>query len=478
MADRHLSGGSDPLRIAYLVYRGNPRCGGQGVYTRYLTRELVDLGHEVEVFSGPPYPELDPRVRFTPVPSLDLYREPDPFRVPRLKEFTSWIDGLEFATMCVAGFPEPLTFSLRARRLLASRKGQFDLVHDNQCFGTGLVQMMRDGWPLLATLHHPITVDRDLELAHAPNFWRRVTLRRWYGFLRMQRRVARRVPRIVTVSSSSKRDIAAQMGIDPERMDVVPVGVDHRVFRPLPGIARVPGRLMTTASADVPLKGLVPLLEAVAKVRAERGDVELVVIGKLKADSRVRKTIDDLALGDAVRFVSGVTDERIVELYAETELAVVPSLYEGFSLPAVEAMACGVPLVATTGGALPEVVGTDGTTGLLVPPGDPGALAAGILRALGDPALREKLGREGRTRVMERFTWRATAEGTVAQYRRLLAGSPPNGAGAKRSAKQHGDGDPLRSSPAAVAAEAALCHGHAAGATNVVHGPGDGRADG
>ena len=409
-----------PLRIAYLMYRGNPHSGGQGVYTRHLTRELVALGHEVTVFAGQPYPVLDPGVDFVAVPSLDLYREPDPFRIPHPREFRDRVDVLEFALMCSAGFPEPLTFSLRARKLLAERKGDFDIVHDNQCLGTGLLGMMQDGWPLIATLHHPITVDRDLELAEAKSWRRRLTLRRWYGFLKMQMKVAAALPRVVTVSESSKRDIVAQMGVPADRMAVVPVGVDHTRFRPLPNTARVPGRIMTTASADVPLKGLVPLLEAVAKTRTERY-AELVVIGKPRKESRVGETIDRLGLRDAVEFVSGVSDERIVELYAEAELAVVPSLYEGFSLPAIEAMACGVPLVATTGGALPEVVGTDGETGLLVPPGDVGALAGAIGRALDDPDLRALLADAGRKRVLERFTWKATAEGTVDEYRKVLA---------------------------------------------------------
>jgi glycosyltransferase involved in cell wall biosynthesis len=410
---------ADSLRIAYLAYRGNPNSGGQGVYTRYLTRELVELGHQVTVFGGPPYPNLDERVPLVKVPSLDLYRSPDPFRVPRLDEFTSAIDALEFAYMCTAGFPEPLTFSLRARKVLAERRADFDLIHDNQCLGQGLLGMLKDGWPLVATLHHPITVDRDLELSHARTPWRRFTFRRWYGFLRMQARVTRQLPRIITVSENSRRDSSAQMGIDINRIAVVPVGVDHTRFKPLPHIKRVPGRLMTTASADVPLKGLVPLLEALAKVRTER-DAELVVVGMPRPQTRVGETISRLGLAHAVRFISGVSDERIVELYASAEVAVVPSLYEGFSLPAVEAMACGVPLVGTTGGAVPEVIGQDGVTGLLVPPGDPSALAAALVRALDDSGLRDRLGAAGRQRVLDKFTWRKTAEGTVEQYRAEL----------------------------------------------------------
>jgi glycosyltransferase involved in cell wall biosynthesis len=409
----------EQLRIAYLAYRGNPHSGGQGVYTRHLTRELLALGHSVTVFGGPPFPELDAGVGWVPVPSLDLYREPDPFRVPWPWEFRTAEDVAEFAIMCTAGFPEPLTFSLRARKLLAGRRADFDLIHDNQCLGEGLLGMLEEGWPLLATLHHPITVDRDLELADATTRRRRATLRRWYGFLGMQSRVSAQLPRIVTVSESSKRDISAQMGVPVDRMDVVHVGVDHLRFRPLEGVQRIRGRLMTTASSDVPLKGLVPLLEALAKLRTER-DAELVVIGKLRSGSKIPATLERLGLQGAVRFVSGVDDEAIVRLYAEASVAVVPSLYEGFSLPAIEAMACGTPLVATTGGALPEVVGTDGITGMLVPPGDPGALAAAIGQLLDDDELRNRVGAAGRARVLKEFTWRATAEGTVGQYRALL----------------------------------------------------------
>jgi glycosyltransferase involved in cell wall biosynthesis len=263
--------------------------------------------------------------------------------------------------------------------------------------------MRRDGWPVVATLHHPITVDRDLDLAHATTPWRRFSLKRWYSFLDMQMRVAREIPRVLTVSESSRRDIVDQLGVPAERLHVVPVGTDPTVFRPMPHIARVPGRLMTTASADVPLKGLSHLLEALAKVRTERDDAHLVVIGRPKPKSRIPPLIERLGIRDHVEFVQGVTTERIVELYAEAEVACVPSLYEGFSLPAVEAMACGVPVVGTTGGAVPEVVGRDGETGLIVPAGDSDALAQALLRALGDPVLRARIGAAGRERVLAKY---------------------------------------------------------------------------
>jgi glycosyltransferase involved in cell wall biosynthesis len=409
-----------PLRIALLVYRGNPHSGGQGVYTRELARELENLGHEVTVFAGQPWPELTEGTAFVPVPSLDLYRQPDPFRVPKPWELTSLVDALEVAIMSTGAFPEPLTFSLRVHRLLKRRRGDFDIVHDNQCLGTGIGRLVDDGWPVLETLHHPITVDRRLDLSHAETFTRKLGLRRWYSFLRMQQRVLKKMPRIVTVSESSLRDICAEMGARPEQMRVVPVGVDLTNFEPMPEIAEVPGRIVCTTSSDMPLKGLVPLLEAIAKLRTERPEVELHVIGGPRKGSAIPRHIDRLGLHGAVIFRKGVTSREITELYASAQVACVPSLYEGFSLPAIEAMACAVPLVATSGGALPEVVGTDGEAGVLVPPGDPEALAAALGRLLDDDDERRRLGEAGRARVLAKFTWRRCAEETVEQYRWVL----------------------------------------------------------
>ena len=407
------------LRIAFLVYRGNPQCGGQGVYTRHLTRELVSLGHSVEVFSGPPWPVLDEGVGFTAVRGLDLYRDPDPFRVPARSEFTSVADLAEFAVMMSGGFGEPLAYSMRIEKILAKRRGEFDIIHDNQCMGPGILKLLREGWPLLETLHHPITVDRSIALDHAESLWKRYTTRRWFGFLRMQVRVVKQLPAVLTVSHNSKVDINAQMKVPLERMTVVPVGVDASVFRPYDDVVKKKGRLMVTSSSDVPMKGLVPLLEAIAKLRTER-DIDLVVIGQPKAKGRVATAIERLGLGDIVTTISGVSDDALARLYGEAEVAIVPSLYEGFSLPAIEAMSCAMPVVATTGGALPEVVGVSGETGLLVEPNNPEALVEAIGRLLDDPALRERLGANARERVMERFTWQVTARGTAACYEAIL----------------------------------------------------------
>ena len=407
-----------PLRIAYLTYRGKPHVGGQGVYTRHLTKALVDLGHHVEVYAGQPYPILDPRIPLHKLPSLDIFNDLYPGRFPAYWEIKSWPDAVEVLQFLKGTFGEPRAFSIRAHRALAARVDDFDLVHDNQCLGYG-IQNIEKLFPTIVTLHHPITKDRKLEMDHAPNFWKRRAIGRWYSFVKMQGKVASSMPRVVVVSENSINDIHEDMKVSMDRMRLVPVGVDPELFTPKPHIARKPGHLITTASADVALKGLSYLLEALAKLRTER-DVHLTIIGKPREGASM-DLIRSLGLLDCISFVSGVSDERIVELYAESELAVVPSLYEGFSLPAIEAMSTGVCLVATTGGALPEVTGRDGETVLSCPAGDADALAAAIRRGLEDEALRSRIGLAGRQRVVERWSWRHCASLTVDQYREVLA---------------------------------------------------------
>jgi len=403
-----------PLRIALLSYRSKPHSGGQGVYVRHLSRELAALGHNVEVFSGQPYPVLDDGPLLRQVPSLDLYRDDDPFRTPRRDEIRGWPDLLETAMMWAGAFPEPLTFSIRALRQLRQRPGEFDVVHDNQGLGYGMLGVPRLGLPLVTSIHHPITVDKRLDLADR-SWLERLNKSRWYGFVRMQGRVARHAGPLITVSESAKRDICEDFRVRPDRVHIVPLGVDTRLFRPRPE-PRVSGRIVTVMSADSPLKGLPTLLRAVAKLITER-DVHLVVVGAPSAATR--KQAAQLSLGDKVTFTSGLPDDDYAGLLASAEVAVIPSLYEGFSLPAVEHMASGTPLIASRAGALPEVTGD---AALLVAPGDPEELAAALRRLHDHAELRETLTELGLRRVGERFAWPAVAAATVGLYRRVING--------------------------------------------------------
>ncbi len=408
------------MRVALVSYRSKPHCGGQGVYVRHLSRELVRLGHEVEVFSGQPYPVLDEGVRLTEVPSLDLYREPDPFRTPRPSEIRDLIDVEEVLTMWTAGFPEPRTFSKRVLRVLEQRAADFDVVHDNQVLGSALLDLEeRVGLPLVTTIHHPISIDRRIDLASAPNRRKRLTLRRWYGFVRMQARVARRMRMVLVPSESSRRDVVREFGVDPARTKVVLLGVEES-FVP-PTAPRIPGRIIAMASADAPVKGIATLLEAFAKLRTERPELELMLVTRPSPGGRTERLLDHLAIRDHVRFVHGISDAELVALMGSAELACVPSLYEGFSLPTAELMATATPLVVSRAGAIPEVVGPDGLCADLVTPGDVGELVTAIGDLLDDPERRARYGAAGRRRVEELFSWHAVATATAAAYHEAIA---------------------------------------------------------
>ncbi len=409
------------MRIALLSYRSKEHGGGQGVYVRHLAKGLADLGHDVELLSGQPYPEtLDPRVTLTKLPSLDLYREPDPFRTPRLSEFTSWIDVLEYVVTKTGRFSEPLTFSLRAARHLRKHGADVDVVHDNQGLGYGMLAVQRR-LPLVTTIHHPITRDLRVELASAQGWKQRFGLRRFYSFLPMQKRVARRLQVVLGVSSVSADDTAADFGMDRSRIRVVPLGVDTDLFAPPLDGVRVPGRIVAVASADKPLKGVRHLLEAVAKLRTERDDVHLELVCRLEPGGESERRIVELGLEDVVHPVTGVSDAELAALLASAEVMCVPSMYEGFSLPTVEALASGTPVVASDAGALPEVVGRESGAGVLVPPGDVDALVAALGRVLDDPAERARMGEAGRARALQRFSWIAVARATVETYEAAVA---------------------------------------------------------
>jgi glycosyltransferase involved in cell wall biosynthesis len=408
---------SRPLHIALLSYRSKPHCGGQGVYVRHLSRELHALGHHVEVFSGQPYPDLDPGPVLHEIPSLDLYRDEDPFRTPRWREYRDWADVLETAMMWGGAFPEPLTFSVRALRALAARAADFDVVHDNQGLGYGMLGVRRLGLPLVTSIHHPISVDRRIDLASV-GWFTALSRRRWYGFVRMQARVARRVAGpsgvpgsapLITVSESSKRDICRDFRVRPEHVHIIPLGVDTRVFRPREA-ARVPGRIIAVASADSPIKGIATLLRAVGKLVTDT-DAHLIIVGK--PAPATERLAAQLSLADRVTFTHGLGDEAFSALLASAETAVVPSLYEGFSLPAAEHMASGTPLVASRTGALPEVTGD---AAVLVASGEDEELAAVLRRLHNSPAERASLADRGLRRVSERFAWPAVAQATVEQY--------------------------------------------------------------
>lgn len=405
-----------PLRIALLGYRSQPHGGGQGVYLRYLSKALVEAGHQVDVISGPPYPHLDERVRLIELPSLDLFE--NGLNSLRPRHLRSLTNVIEWTSKLTGGFAEPYTFGRRAVKYLRQHGRDYDLIHDNQSLSYGMLDLQKMGLPLVTTVHHPITSDLRIALAAARTWHERLLIRRWHSFLGMQKRVVKQLRNIVTVSDCSRQDIARDFGLQPAGIDLVHNGIDTAVFRPLPEVPRRPLRLMATASADAPLKGLRYLLLAYADLLKRHPDLELLLVSRPQPGGKTEQLVRRLGLEDRIRFVSGISTEQMVQYYAEATVAVVPSIYEGFGLPAGEAMACGVPVVSTDGGALPEVVGD---AGVIVPAKNAQALSAAIEQLLLDPAQRAELARRGRARIIDKFSWDVCAREMVAYYRRVLA---------------------------------------------------------
>ncbi len=408
------------MKICLLSYRGNPYCGGQGIYVYYLARELQNLGHEVQVISGPPYPEVAEGIKLYKLNSLNLYESKDSL-MRNFSRVHNPIDFYEFMAVCLGTFPEPFTFSLRAygkiRKLLACHK--FDIIHDNQCLGYGLLLMKHLKVPVVATIHHPIPIDRDMELAQARDLWEKFRLKRWYAFCTMQRLVSRRMDRVITVSQSSAEAIERSLKVPQDRLRLVYNGIDANLFKSDDSVLKEPNSLILVNSGEQSIKGVPYLLKALQLLR-NGTEVKLTVVGSPTPDGQYLKLVKEYGLGDIVTFTGRVTMEELVKHYLASEICVVPSLYEGFGLPAAEAMSCQLPVITTRAGALPEIVGQDGDTGILVPPADPDALAVAVKRLLGDESLRRKMGEAGRKRVERNFSWEQAAKKTLEVYQEVL----------------------------------------------------------
>ncbi|HEY4345715.1 MAG TPA: glycosyltransferase family 4 protein [Parvibaculum sp.] len=408
--------GDRPLRILLPSYRSNPTTGGQGVYMRHIAKALADMGHQIDVISGPPYPILDPRVKLIKLPSLDLYANPHPIKALRPWMFAYPVDLFEWWSHNTGGFSEPYTFCERMARYVRGTVQDYDVCHDNQTLGWGLLKLRDMGLPIVGTIHHPITMDRRIDIEHAKTLSLKLLKRRWYSFLDMQIKVARELDPLIVVSESTRRDVVREFGVKSERTRLVLHGIDHIQFRPIPEIKRRDDLIVACASADVPLKGLIYLIRAYAELIKTRPNLKLKVIGRLREGN----TTDELkAFGilDKVEFVGGVTDEQITEIYAEATIAISPSVYEGFGFPCGEAMSCGTPVIATTGGSLPEVVGD---AGLIVPHSNPPALARAIGEMLDNKELRDRLGHAGRERILANFKWERAAREVTDIYRQTI----------------------------------------------------------
>ena len=404
------------LRILMPSYRSHPYTGGQGIYMRLVTKAMIGLGHSVEVLSGQPYPILDEGVGLTKLPSLDLYSYEKPLDSFNFNLFKDWINLYEWFSHLTGGFSEPYTFGERMARWGKNNYSNYDVVHDNQTLAWGLLKLKNMGLPVVGTIHHPITMDKRIDIQHAKSISLKILKWRWYSFLNMQIKVARKLDPIIVVSENTRKDLVKDFKIDPKKTRKVLHGIDHETFKPIKNIVRAKNRLITTASADVPLKGLIYLIRAYDALLKEFPDLNLTVIGRLR-EGPTSEELEKRGIKEKVKFVTDLSGEEIAELYAISTIAVSPSVYEGFGFPAGEAMSCGIPLVATNGGSLPEVVGD---AGIIVQHSNPRSLVNALKDLLNSPEKQKELSYKGRKRVLERFTWKRAAKELVEVYKEAI----------------------------------------------------------
>ena len=409
------------MRVCFLLHQGNMYSGGQGVYLHHVAKEMAALGNEVHVIAGPPYPEVAEGVHLHPVSSYSIYRLLETkqvfFRDPDPRTFFHPLNFYEIATSRFGMFSVMAAFSIRAFRKLdeLAKTHRFDVIHDVQGLGYGILLMKARGWPVVSNIHHPLQVDRANSIRQARSLFEKVQWIRFYPFW-MQEVVAKRVDRVITGSQNSAESVAREFRLPMEHISVIYDGVDTDTFRPLE-IPKRPNSLLYVGNSDDRNKGARYLVEALALLK-HRDGLRLTVVDRPQA-YLVPTIARELGVADRITMAGRLSKEDLVRAYNEAQIMVSPSLYEGFGLPAAEAMACGTPLVATTAGAFPEVV-EDGDSGLLVPPGNARALADAIERLLDDPDLRRRLGQGGRRRIVERFSWRETAIRTLELYQEVI----------------------------------------------------------
>jgi len=404
------------LKVGLLSYRSHPYSGGQGIYIKHLSKALKNLGHEVSVLSGPPYPELDSGVNLIKIPSLGLFESGERLKALRLRFLWSPIDLYEWITVMTGGFPEPYTYGKRVLKRLKENNLKLDVLLDNQSLSSSLLEI-QEHYPLAVTIHHPITKDYKLEMQNAINWKERLSSTRWHNFLPMQKKVAPQLKNIICVSQPSKEDVISEFKVDEKKITVIPNGIDIGIFKPSSIKKSLSFRIVTTASADIPLKGLKHLILALPRVIRQFPLTSLTVIGKSPEKSNLNKLIDDLVLEDKITFRSGISEKEIVKTYHDSDIAVIPSLYEGFGFGAGEAMACGVPLISTDSGGLKQVIGD---AALKIKPGSVNEIEEGILKLFTEEEIRQELAERGRERMEEFFDWKIAASAYIEVFKKII----------------------------------------------------------
>ena len=391
------------LNIAILSYRSAKYGGGQGVFVKDISMALSIIGHKVDVISGPPYPELYKDINLIKLPGLNLFEtfsSGDRFKKFINKKKKNINDYYEFISVLFGGFPEMRTFGDRANEFIKNNN-HYDLIIDNQSISYGMLEIQKR-LPFIEIIHHPITYDLKHELEASNRIKYRISRYRWYSFLKMQKKVAPKINTIITPSKSSKKGIIEEFKCKEKNITVINNGLDASEFAPIDRSQRNPFRLITTASADVPLKGLDFSLKALKILITDFPEIHLIVIGNIKENGHTQRLIEKLKIEKNVFFKSNITKAEITNLYSSSSVAIVSSLYEGFGYPVIEAMSCAVPLIATDVSSIPELTKE---FAILVEPKNDQMIADSVKKVLINYDKYKEIAIKSRKHVKENFNW-------------------------------------------------------------------------
>ena len=406
------------LKIAFLSYRSDPFSGGQGIYLKNLCEALVKRNHDITIFSGSPLPDVPKNIRLIKVETPG-YFETFSFR-ERLKIFKeqnkSRMDYFDFFETCTGTFTEPIFFGerLSLNKVFAEEAHTFDIFHDNQSLSNYPKIINKR---LVTTLHHPIQIDRDIDLDNEKDFFMRLAIRRWYSFLSFQKRNIKNIKAVISPSESSKLDIQKYFNCPEEKIKVIWNGIDlsDHQFNIKEGHTN---NLVTIISSDVPMKNLKTIIKAVALVRNDVPDIKLTIIGDLREENE--KLIKNLDLQRNINFKNKLSRSDLIETLNNSDSGFSGSLYEGFGFPLVEMISSGLPVITSNKGSLPELASD---AGLIFEATSSSDLADKIKNLIKQNDLRQKLINNARNRRDDFFGWDEYAKRLEIVYQNIIRGN-------------------------------------------------------
>ena len=406
------------LKIALLSYRSDPFSGGQGIYIKNISEALHNRGHEITIFSGNPLPEVNKAIKVVRIETPGFFETFD--SLERLKIFTSLeknrLNFMDFFETFTGTFTEPVFFGERLvkNKYFQETVDEFDIFHDNQSISSYPETVLKK---LVTTLHHPIHVDKEIDLTSEKSFLKRLSIKRWYSFLNFQKKNLKAVKKVISPSLSSKNDICRYFDYPSKNISVIWNGInlDDCKFHQRESFN---ANFVTIISADVPMKNLKTVLKALHLLKQEGINAKLTIVGDLREDNN--KLIDRLGLTKEITYKSKLPRKQLIQSLNNADIGIAPSKYEGFGFPLVEMIATGLPVIVSDKASLPELAGN---AGLIFNSSDSNDLKEKMKELIENAALRNKVAENSKLRRDDFFGWDEYAKKLEDLYKEIISGN-------------------------------------------------------